>query len=316
MKAWQFPGPGAAMVIVDLPDPVAGVGQVVIDVKAAGLCKSDVSLMDGTISWMLAFTPIVLGHEVAGIISQVGEGVIGFAVGDRVGVAGAGLDAPGLTLDGGFAEKCIGKVEQLVAMPAGVPFSQAAAGVDAGMTSYHAVMVAGGVTAGTRVGIIGLGGLGMTGARIAVIAGAAVYAAEINEAVWEKASALGVSGVVKDVVDLAQFNLDVIIDFAGFGTTTAAAVHAINPFGRIVQVGLSATEITIDCGLFVSKQLHLVGSLGGQKADAENVYALIDSGELEITVTEITFDEIGEGIERLHRGGLLGRLVALITPGN
>lgn len=78
----------------------------------------------------------------------------------------------------------------------------------------------------------------------------------------------------------------------------------------------SATEITIDCGLFVSKQLHLVGSLGGQKADAENVYALIDSGELEITVTEITFDEIGEGIERLHRGGLLGRLVALITPGN
>ena len=314
MKAWQFSEIGKAMTVVDIPEPKAGSGQVVIDVKAAGLCHSDVTLIDGQITWMLAFSPIVLGHEVAGIISEVGEGVTGFAIGDRVGIAGAGLDAPGLTLDGGFAEKCVGKVEQLIHMPDGMPFIQAAAGVDAGMTSYHAVRVAGGVTKGTRVGIIGLGGLGMTGARIAVVAGAEVYAAEINEAVWEKAMSMGVKGIVKDVLDLAQFNLDVIVDFAGFGTTTAGAVHSINPFGRIVQVGLSATEITIESGPFVSKQLQLVGSLGAQKADAENVYALIGNGDLEITATPISFDEIGEGIERLRRGGIQGRLVAMINP--
>ena len=162
MKAWQFSEIGIAMEIVELPDPIAGTGQVIVEVKAAGLCKSDVGLMDGSITWMLAFTPIVLGHEVAGIISEVGDGITGFAVGDRVAIAGAGLDAPGLTLNGGFAEKCVGKVEQLVRVPDSVPFIQAAAAMDAGMTSYHAVRVVGGVTEGTRVGIIGLGGLGMT----------------------------------------------------------------------------------------------------------------------------------------------------------
>jgi D-arabinose 1-dehydrogenase-like Zn-dependent alcohol dehydrogenase len=310
VKAWRFVKIGMPPEFVDMPEPVPAAGQVVIDVRAAGVCHSDVGFIDGDITWMLATTPIVLGHEVAGVIRAVGEGVSDFAVGDRVGIAGDGLDAPGIALDGGFAQRCIGKVDQLVPVPDGVSFAQAAAGTDAGMTSYRAVRVAGGVTSGTRVGIIGLGGLGLTGARIAVASGAEVYAAEIDESVHDLARSDGVKTVVADADELAQFQLDVIVDFAGFGTTTAAAVRAINPAGRIVQVGLGAAEMTISNQAVVTKQLQLVGSLGGKKADAAAVYDLMARGDLEITTSGIRFAELGAGIDRLRRGEVRGRLVA------
>jgi propanol-preferring alcohol dehydrogenase len=314
MRAWQFTGIGEPLRLAEIPAPVPGPGQVTVDVRAAGLCHSDVGFVDGHITWMLEFTPIVLGHEVAGVISAVGDGVEGFAVGDRVGIAGDGLDAPGIVLDGGFGEQCIGKVEQLVPIPDNVSFVQAASGTDAGMTSYHAVRVVGGVTTGTRVGIIGLGGLGLTGARIAAVAGAEVYAAEVDESKHAAGLAAGVTAVVGDAKELAEFELDVIVDFAGFGTTTAAAVEAINPGGRIVQVGLGAADMTISNQSLVSKQLQLVGSLGGKKVDTASVYELMAAGDLEILATEIPFDDIDQGIERLREGGVQGRLVAVLDP--
>ncbi|SDZ01831.1 alcohol dehydrogenase, propanol-preferring [Geodermatophilus africanus] len=314
MRAWQFTGAGDPLRLVELPAPTPGLGQVVVDVRAAGLCHSDVGFVDGHITWMLEQMPIVLGHEVAGVIAAVGQDVDGFAVGDRVGIAGDGLDAPGIVLDGGFADQCIGKVEQLVPIPDNVTFVQAASGTDAGMTSYHAVMVVGGVTAGTRVGIIGLGGLGLTGARIAVIAGAEVYAAEVDNAKHETGLAAGVTAVVSDAKELADFGLDVIVDFAGFGTTTAAAVEAINAGGRIVQVGMGAPDMTISTQTLVSKQIELVGSLGGKKADTASVYELMAAGDLEIVTSTLPFSQIDQGIERLRQGGVQGRLVAVPDP--
>lgn len=310
MRAWQFTGAGEPLQLVELPAPTPGPGQVVVDVRAAGLCHSDVGFVDGHIAWMLEQMPIVLGHEVAGVVSALGDGVTGFAVGDRVGIAGDGLDAPGIVLDGGFGEQCIGKVEQLVPIPDSVSFVQAASGTDAGMTSYHAVQVVGGVAAGYKVGIIGLGGLGLTGARIAVVAGAEVYAAEIDGTKHAAGLAAGVTAVVSDAKELATYELDVIVDFAGFGTTTAAAVEAIAPGGRIVQVGLGAAEMTISNQALVTKQISLVGSLGGKKADTEAVYRLMADGDLEIVAEAIPFDGIAVGIDRLREGGVHGRLVA------
>ena len=310
MRAWQMVAVGEPLKLVDLAEPEPGPGQVLVDVKAAGLCHSDVGFVDGHMAWMLEKMPIVLGHEVAGVIAAVGEGTEGFTVGDRVGIAGDGLDAPGIVLDGGFGEKCIGKVEQLVPIPAGVSFPQAAAGTDAGMTSYHAVKVVGGVRAGTRVGIIGLGGLGLTGAKIAVGLGAEVYAAEIDESVQPLARAAGVREVVTDARKLADFELDVIIDFAGVGTTTAGAVEAVKPQGRIVQVGMARDEMTLPTQTLVSKQITLVGSLGGKKEDTAAVYELMAGDKLEILATSIPFADIAEGIDQLRKGEVRGRLVA------
>lgn len=310
MKAWLFTGAGNPLTLVDREVPEPQEDQVVVDVKAAGLCHSDVGFMHGDIDWMLAHSPIVLGHEVAGIVTALGPGVTKYSVGDRVGIAGLGLDAPGLVADGGFGHTVIGKVEQLVRIPESVSYAQAAAGTDAGQTSRHALRV-GGVQEGSRVGIIGLGGLGLTGARISVLLGAEVYAAEVNEDVWPLALERGVKKCVRDVEELAEFELDIIVDFAGFGTTTVGAIRAISPGGRIVQVGLGRTEALIPTDLLVTKQVQLLGSLGGSLPDTEDVYRLMETGELELLVTPITFDEIPDGLRRLEEGVVTGRLIAI-----
>ena len=103
MRAWQFIEINQPLKLVDLPDPVAGEGELVIDVKATGLCHSDVSFMDGTITSLLGHLPIVLGHEIGGVVSSVGRGVTEFKVGQRVGIP-ATVQSPGTACNGGFAE--------------------------------------------------------------------------------------------------------------------------------------------------------------------------------------------------------------------
>lgn len=309
MKGWQLVRPGAPLELVEKAEPQPRSGQVLVEVRAAGICHSDIGFLDGSIASMLDHMPIILGHEVAGVISAVGPGVTDFAVGDRVGIAGLGLDAPGIVADGGFGERVIGKVDQLVRIPDGVDFAQAAAGTDAGQTTRHALRK-GKVEGGSRVGIVGLGGLGMTAARIAVLLGAEVYAAEPNRAVWDRARQSGVLDVVDDVLELARFELDTIIDLAGFGSTTAGAIEVVNPGGTVVQVGLGVTEATINTSSLISKQVTLIGSLGGSYADTEDVYRLLGEGHLEMAVDRIGFDDIPSGLDRLHRGEVVGRLIA------
>lgn len=313
MKAWQFVGTNEALVLSEVPEPQADVGEVVLKMRAAGLCHSDVGLLtdEGWLS-MLAKRPITIGHENAGEIIEVGEGVEGFQVGDRVGVCPTtSAGAPGYSFDGGFAEKMAVAAEALVPMPAGLSYAQGAAATDAGMTSHAAVISQGGVKAGDTVGIIGYGGLGQIGARVAVLAGATVYVAEINEGVWEHAREAGATGVAKGIKDFSEVTFDVIVDFAGFGTTTADAVDIIRRDGTVVVVGMGRLESTISTKSLILNQCRLLGSNGGSKEDIAGVYEFMASGQLSPTLNEISFDEIAEGIERLHQGKVEGRLVAL-----
>jgi alcohol dehydrogenase, propanol-preferring len=115
-------------------------------------------------------------------------------------------------MDGGFAEKVLTPARFVIPIPDGVPFDQAAAATDAGMTSYHAAITVGGVKAGDKVGIIGVGGLGSLAVQICVGVGAQVYAASRNEQVHAYASELGASQVATDIHDFSDQDLDVIID--------------------------------------------------------------------------------------------------------
>src|SRR4051812_31623350 len=185
MKAWQFTATGAPLELRDVPEPVAGPGEVVVEIRAAGLCHTDVGVMTDPL-WraQLATVPLTLGHEVAGVVVEVGAGVDGVDVGARVGINPLSATAPGFGRDGGYSPRAVARVEDLVPIPENVSFAQGAAGTDAGMTSYHAVVVEGQVGAGSKVGIVGLGGLGQLGAAFARGVGAEVYVAEVNEAVW------------------------------------------------------------------------------------------------------------------------------------
>ncbi|WP_329060805.1 zinc-binding dehydrogenase [Streptomyces sp. NBC_01429] len=310
MKAWQFTEVGKPLSHNEIPEPEAGPGEIVIEVRAAGLCHSDVGFLDGTLTALLPFRPITLGHEIAGVVAATGPGVTRFAVGDRVAVPAA-IEGPGTSSNGGFQPKVAVRENLVLPLPDGIAWDQAAAATDAGLTSYHAMVVQGGVASGTKVGVIGFGGLGSLGAQVALAVGAEVYVAEKNEKVHAFARELGVADVATDISAFADEKLDVVVDFAGFGTTTAAAVETVRRDGRVVQVGLGVGEGTINLQTLTLNQVVLIGSQAGTAEDRRAVLGLVAAGRVTSRVTRIGFDDIADGIGRLERGEVIGRLVGV-----
>ncbi|WP_167002978.1 zinc-binding dehydrogenase [Mumia sp. ZJ430] len=315
MKAWQYPGNHQPIQMNDVPEPTPGPTQVIIDVKAAGLCHSDLMYME-TGDRVMPHLPMTQGHENAGIISALGVEVEGFAVGDVVGVNSSGVQPPlGMFTPGGFADKLAADFRDLARVPDGLSLSLAALATDAGMTSYHAIIKEGGATAGMKVGVIGFGGLGQIGARAAVLAGAEVHVAEMKEDVWAIAREAGVTSCVKDASEWASASqgwgkgpdFDLIVDYAGFDTTQKA-LNAVKRGGTVVQVGLGQPTFTVVTPTILGKRL--IGSLGGTVADIEEVFDLMNRGEITPVYEEIAFDEIGKGLERLKANQVTGRLVA------
>lgn len=315
MKAWQFVGTSKPLQLNEVPEPHARRGTVVVDVKAAGVCHSDVSTLDDP-GWMPLFPtlPRTMGHENAGIISEVGEGMERWKVGDRVGLAPLMDDGHALGYyewDGGFAPKLLATEDNLVPLPDGVPFDLGAMATDAGLTAYHAMMTTGGCTAGMKVGVIGLGGLGYIGARAAVLSGAEVYGAEISPKTRELADEIGLTEVADSITAFKDKDLQLIVDYAGFGTTTAQGVETLAEFGTFVQVGMGRLEATINTYPLIINQLTIRGSKSGTKEDLAGIYQLMETGKLNPPMNLITHADIPEAIDRLRAGGVIGRFIAI-----
>lgn len=314
MKAFRFVAKGAPLVSVELPDPVAGPGWVVVDVEAAGLCHSDLHLIDGTID-LSPRPPFTLGHEVAGVVSALGEGVSGYAVGDRVAVAIVAHPevqvqyAPGVGVDGGYAERLAAHASTLVPLPDAVSAVQAAVATDSVVTAYHAVRTEGRVGPGEVVAVVGLGGLGLNGVRTAAIAGAEVYGVDANPDTFEAARAAGARDCFTRLSALADLHPHVVVDFAGMGTTTSDAVDVVRRLGRVVVVGLGSQTTTISTGALVGKSVQLRGSYGASKEEYREVLGLIADGRITPAVEEIPFADLNDGLERIRAGKVRGRLV-------
>lgn len=315
MKAWQFTGTNKPLEFNEVPEPHAGPGQVVVEVKAAGVCHSDVTALDDP-GWMPLFPelPRTMGHENAGIITEVGEGMEQWKVGDRVGLAPVMSDGDALGYgkwDGGFGPKLVATSDNLVRLPDEVPFDLGAMATDAGLTAYHAMMTAGGAKAGMKVGVIGLGGLGYIGARSAVLAGAEVYGAEVNPETQKLADEIGLSGVADSIEAFKDKKLELIVDYAGFGTTTAAAIETLGEFGTLVQVGMGRLEATINTYPIIINQLTIKGSKSGTREDLEGIYELMKTGKLNPPMNIITQADIPDAIDKLRAGGVIGRFIAM-----
>src|SRR5690625_1448617 len=313
MKGWQFIETNEPLELIEKEDPKVVAGKVVIDMKVAGLCHSDVGVLrDEGWKALLGELPVIMGHEVAGVISEVGDGVTDYKVGDKVAVCPTGPSgtAPGYAYDGGFGTKVLAPAEDLVIIPDGVSFAAAAAGTDAGMTSYHAAFNKGGIKKGMKVGMIGIGGLGQIALEAAIAENIEVYAIDTNPKARELAKDLGAAGVYENVKEIAEFEPEVIIDYAGFDITTREALESVGFQGKVVLVGMGKLETTVNVTSMITKQATLVGSNGGTKQDIEDMYALMAEGKVSPKITEITFDEIPEGIQMLEDNKVTGRLVA------
>lgn len=309
MKAWRLSAAHQPLELLEVPDPVAGEGELVIDVKAAGICHTDVGYLDGTLTGILGFTPITLGHEIAGVVAEVGPGVSGFEIGQRVAIP-ATVVGPGTGTDGGFAERVKAYEHQVIAIPDEVPWEQAAPATDAGMTSYHALKV-GGVGAGTKLGIIGAGGLGSLAIQFARGLGAEVYVAEVSPAARDRAVALGAVATAENIREFGEHGLDVIVDYAGFGSTTDDAIETVAFRGTVVQVGMGTERTDISTTTMILKQLTYIGSNGGTNDDCLEVLDLLATGAVSSEVETIAFDAIYESILRFEKGEITARLVAV-----
>ncbi|MDO5112136.1 MAG: zinc-binding dehydrogenase [Clostridia bacterium] len=317
MKGWEFRKTHEPLVLVERETPKAKPGYVVLKVTGCGLCHTDVSTLEDP-GWMsiLGKVPCILGHEIAGEIIEVGEGVKNFKVGERVAVCPmVGNDGTGAGngRDGGYATHTTAPEEMLIHIPDEVDTLQAAASTDAGMTSYHAVVGRGGVKKGTKVGLIGIGGLGSVGTRIAVEQGAQVYVASRKEAARADALKHGAFKAADSILDFKDDGLEVIIDFAGSGKTTADALEAVAPGGTVVVVGMTKLESTINTGSLILKEVNVIGSVGGSKKDIEAVLTLMKEGRLQIDVLKTTFDDVPENLELLHQGKVTGGRMIMCT---
>lgn len=315
MIGWEFQKTHEPLKLVEKPDPIPEPDMVVIDVKACGLCHSDVGVLHDE-AWLELVRPnTYLGHEFAGVISAAGADVKNFKVGDRVAVCpvkdSRGQNPSYRGRDGAYANKAIAPEERLVHIPDGVPFTYAAAATDAGMTSYHAIMVNGGLKPGMKVGIVGVGGLGQWGVRAAVLAGGEVYVATRNPEAQKLSLEMGAKVAVSTPKELEPYGCELIVDFAGGETTTSEAINAVAKYGTVVLVGMKTRSPIRAYDLILNKRT-LIGSAGGTCEDIEQLLKMIASGDLVPRVEEIAFDEIPAGLERLRQGGLTKRLVAVM----
>ncbi len=256
-------GPPQKLAIQNAPSPIAGPGQVVVDVKASALNFPDALMVQGLyqVKPPLPFSP---GAELAGLIKEVGEGVQGLKAGDRV------IAFPGF---GGFAEECAVAAERIMPLPEGMDFATGAALVLTYGTSLHALQDCGRLQAGETLLVLGAaGGVGAAAVEIGKAMGARVIAAASSEDKLALCRQLGADETIQyTTADLRKRTLeltdgkgvDVVYDPVG-GDYTEAALRATAWHGRLLIVGFAAGEIPkIPLNLALLKERSLVGVYWG-----------------------------------------------------
>lgn len=319
MNAFRFSGTSSGLELHTVPIPEPSASEALIRVEAAGLCHSDTHVLHGGGAAWMCKLPITLGHEIAGTIAKLGSPSSVFHVGDGVAVACVGHpietrdfnEAPGVGRDGGYAQYVTAPLENLIMIPDGVSFAQAAVATDSVTTAYHAIISEGGVGPSSTVGIIGLGGLGLNGVAIAAAKGACVYGIDINESKFERAASLGATSCAINLLQFSNQSFDVIVDFAGAQATVEAALAAVRPGGRVVLVGLASDKITFTTTELVTKNISLRGSTSASMQELREVLRLIAEGVLTPQIEQLPFDEIPKGLERLGTNEVAGRLYAM-----
>jgi len=325
----------------DVPDPQPGPGQVLVRVRACALNHLDVFVRRGWPGLKLAL-PHWCGADVAGEVAALGEGVTGWSVGQRVvldpGVTTAedeftrrgehsvspGYVIRGEQVPGGQAEFVLAAPEDLMPIPDGWDFPQAAAPLLVSLTAWRMLIHRARLRAGESVLIVGAGGgVNSMAIQIAKLAGATVYALTRSDEKMEKARALGADVVLDYHADPAwsktlfkltdRRGVDVVVDNVGRATLNDS-IRAVARGGRIVIVGnTSGPQVEIDTRFIFSKQISLIGSTMGSHQDFRDVMALVWAGKLKPVVDSVLpLSEGRAAFERLERGEQFGKIV--LTP--
>jgi alcohol dehydrogenase, propanol-preferring len=337
LVAWQRPAE-----VRDVPKPVPRAGEVLLRVRAAGLCHSDLHLMhwpEGTVPYSLPFT---LGHEVVGTVDELGDGAEGVEVGETVlvyGPWGCGLcprcslgeehlcerkdlrrgSGCGIGRNGGLAEYVV-LPSPRVAVPIGDLDPAATAPLaDAALTPYHAVRRAlRDLRPGSSAVVIGVGGLGHVAVQLLrALSGCRVVAVDRRQEALDVALAAGAHAALQadgltadDVRRAAGGGAGLVVDCVGVDSTLALAAASIAPGGHVSIIGVGGGTLPFRFGV-IPFETPVVFSNWGTRAELAEVVDMARAGVLHIEVERVALDDVPAAYERLEAGEVRGRVVAI-----
>ncbi|GAA5055147.1 NAD(P)-dependent alcohol dehydrogenase [Nocardia callitridis] len=346
MLAVQLTEWGRPPALREVPVPRPRGAELLLQMTAAGLCRSDLHVMDGSAAAFDYPLPLTLGHEVAGTVIEAGPDAEGGWLGENVVVHGIwscgqcrncargrenyclrlrprpdGRLAPignGLGYHGGLAQAMIVPSARVLVRTGDSDPAMTAPLADAGSTAYHAVRAhLDLLDERTICLVIGIGGLGHLGVQMLRELGAGRILAVDNRAdARELALRLGADAAFPDVAsaytDLAD-GADLIFDFVGAPETTESAVRALAPGGRLTLVGSAGARLEVGKSIGLAAGWRVQAPFWGTRADLSTVVELARRGTVQVTATTHPLDEAVEVYHRLREGELTGRAV-LIPP--
>ena len=305
-------------------------GEVMIDITHCGVCHSDIHQCAD--DWENTVWPCVPGHEIVGTVTEVGDGVSKFTIGDTVGVGcminscqvcdacKAGDEqycagpisctltyngpklADGTNSYGGYSDSIIVREEFVLSIPAAISAAEAAPILCAGVTTYQP-MKHFGLKAGQRLGVAGIGGLGHMAVQIGKALGAKVTAFTTSADKLDAIIALGADAVVvmddHDMVEHAAQSLDMMIDTIPYPHDLADYLGFMKPNSTLVVVGNMMQFEAFSPGLMVFNRIAIAGSLIGGVADTQEVLELCAKHDIRPEIQMIDIADINEAFERV-----------------
>jgi D-arabinose 1-dehydrogenase-like Zn-dependent alcohol dehydrogenase len=331
MKAAQISKPGAGFQIVEREIPEPHAGQVRIKVQACGVCHSDVFTVEG--SWPGIQYPRVPGHEVVGIIDEVGDGVSEWKKGQRVGVGWHGgqdntclecrrgdfrncrnLKVTGISYDGGYQEYMLAPVEALAAVPESLSDAEAAPLLCAGIATFNALRHSGALP-GDLVAVLGVGGLGHLGVQFANKFGykaAAIGRGPENATLAKK---LGASVYIDSKSTNAAEALQklggaqVILGTAPSSKAMSELVNGLGPNGKLMVMGLSFDPIEVTPAQLISGNRTIQGWAAGTPTDSEDTLRFAELTGVRPMIETYPLENAEEAYARMMSGKAQFRVV-------
>ncbi|HKP18618.1 MAG TPA: NAD(P)-dependent alcohol dehydrogenase [Gaiellaceae bacterium] len=319
--------------LVDRPEPEpSGWRDVVVRVGGAGVCATDLHAIDGLMEPAGLRPPVVLGHENAGWVEAVGEGVSTVEQGDAVLVYPAyscglcvacrrGIDMhcerhefTGLTRDGGFAEYVLVDERSLLKLPAGVEPAAVAPHADAGITAYHAVKkLLPRLAPGTTSVVIGVGGVGHIALQLLkALGGGVVIGIDVDERRRALAHELGADDVLADAGEVREATngagADVVVDLVATDATHAAGLDMLARGGLYSTVGYGGMIHVPSVAMVVGESV-IAGNLVGSWIDLWELLQLHVSGAVTLRSETHPLDAVNDVLDRLREGEITGRAV-------
>lgn len=324
----------------DVPEPkIEGPNDVVVRVGGAGLCRTDLHIIEGMFEGFPGLElPVTLGHETAGWVEAVGSSVTSVRPGDSVvahpamtcGVCSGcrrgedlyceRLGLPGVNADGGFAEYLRTTERSLLRIDPGLDPADVAPFADAGLTVYRACRKAAAtLPAGTRCAVVGVGGLGHIAIQcLRAMCATEIIAIDVSEAARRLAEEVGADLVLEGgegVVDriLAATDgrgVDAVVDLVGERGVPAQAPAMLRQGGTYYVVGYGET-VSIPTWDFVIREISVVGTLIGNYADLTGMMALATRGKVTLQARRYRLEDVNDAIADLRDGRLAGRAVLM-----